>query len=621
MATTVAARGRAAAPAPVHDERCAALAALVEMVPAEDRVRARWRDRFAAVSALPAEERAQVAVVGQFSSGKSTFLNRFLADPHLLATSTLPTTPVATELVGASRLGLRITVDGSTFESSSFGELVAAGLLEHLGLSEHPAVRSMDDLIHLVTGDGDFHRRVTQVRVLHPARRLRPGTVIVDTPGVGSTEPEHLTRTMEQLALHADAVVVVLSAAQGVSTSLAEFLVQHLDPTRLKNTHFVVTRTDQVPADELPRVVSYIRRRLEAIAGPGVHPWVLPPDDADALLDALSSSLTDCADSARVDTVRRFVTDVAADVVRRGDERARDRAQRRATVVKQKLPAAAPRYRSARRQLVELYGAAGDALRAEGQEHQVRARSEGGARLQAMLAPDLSKQRLRAAVPALHGAVEEIVETFRRELLALCDARIQELERATDEAVDDFAVPYRELLASSTARGRPTVRLNARTGLMISTSQPQLPEEDRGVVAGTAAVTGAVVGTLVMPGLGTLIGGALGGGLGSMLRRSAADVRREVLMGAEKELDSGLTRVLDKVMTSAGRLLAKRQAAALERLDVRRGELVEVHRAFEAERVAESRRVSRELNSLTRLLDPARSWVEEHASRDGDQSR
>jgi Dynamin family len=171
-----------------------------------------WPDGSRYLSVLKAlrerlvEQRLQVAVLGQFKRGKSTFLNALIGEP-VLPTGVVPLTAIATFMHWAAASAIRISfLDGRTPCEPSVAN---AGQLR-------------EQLSYFVTEEANPHNglRVARVDVFHPAAILRRGIVLIDTPGVGSTLHHNTDAALEVLP-ECDAAFFVLSVDPPVTRSRA----------------------------------------------------------------------------------------------------------------------------------------------------------------------------------------------------------------------------------------------------------------------------------------------------------------------------------------------------------------------------------------------------------------
>jgi small GTP-binding protein len=223
------------------------------------------------ISAQMAEDRFQLAVVGQFSRGKSTLMNAVLGYDYL-PTGALPMTSVITTVVYGSRP--KATVwrgEGSMPIETPLGDLVryvaqASQERQELG------VRSA--LIEL------------------PAEVLRLGFSFVDTPGVGSAIVAN-TKTTERFLLQADAVIFVTSFDSPFSEAEMAFL--RLVRNEVKRLFFVLNKRDLVSDVEAVEIEAFVIARLKELGI--VDPDVFALSARDGLAAKLRGDLPGLLDS------------------------------------------------------------------------------------------------------------------------------------------------------------------------------------------------------------------------------------------------------------------------------------------------------------------------------------
>jgi hypothetical protein len=191
-----------------------------------------------------AEDRFQLAVMGQFSRGKSTLMNAILGRPYL-PTGARPMTSVITSVVYGSRT--RVTVER--------------------GGGRPPLEASLDDLASYVaeTGAKREEESVRSVVVELPAEILRLGFCFVDSPGVGSAVVANTETTFGFLS-QADAVVFVTSFDSPLTEAEISFLRSVADEVR--RIFVVLNKRDLVCADAAREVGAFVSERLDA-AGVG----------------------------------------------------------------------------------------------------------------------------------------------------------------------------------------------------------------------------------------------------------------------------------------------------------------------------------------------------------------
>ena len=229
--------------------------------------------------------RFQLAVIGQFSRGKTTLMNALLGHAYL-PMGALPMTSVVTTVRYGSRARALVRSQ-------------AHGLPVEIPVSEVARF--------VARGSADRTRmQVASVEVEIPAELLRLGFEFVDTPGVGSAIATNTAATLAYLP-KADAVVFVTGFDSALTRAEAEFLATAAD--QAGKLFLVINKRDLVAEAEAAEVTSYVRRwtrdnlpveppvfgisALRAIdAAMGGNPGLLGSNGITPLRDALTQFLT-----------------------------------------------------------------------------------------------------------------------------------------------------------------------------------------------------------------------------------------------------------------------------------------------------------------------------------------
>jgi GTP-binding protein EngB required for normal cell division len=191
-----------------------------------------------------ARGRLHLAVLGQFNRGKSTFLNA-ITGLDVLPTSVLPSTSVPTIIAYGKELSCCVRF------LDSKPPLVVRQSAD--------AIR--DTLTKYVAEENNPNNQlcVKEVEVTTPSQLLENGTVLLDTPGFGSTHL-HNTRTALTVLTECDAAIFLLSADPPLTQTELEFLKQvNLYVPRI---FFVVNKTDLLSSDELATIDAFITNIL-----------------------------------------------------------------------------------------------------------------------------------------------------------------------------------------------------------------------------------------------------------------------------------------------------------------------------------------------------------------------
>jgi tetratricopeptide (TPR) repeat protein len=179
-----------------------------------------------------------VTVMGEFSSGKSSFVNAFIG-ADVAPTGITPTTATINVVrYGRERGGRIVAADGSATE------LGWDALMERLRALTPDEARAID-----------------RVEILVPLPQLEKIN-IVDTPGLNSIQPEH-EATARAFIARADAVVWVFTANQGGKASEKKALQSIRDEG--KRVLGVLNKADQLSQDEIKEVSEFIGGTLSEL--------------------------------------------------------------------------------------------------------------------------------------------------------------------------------------------------------------------------------------------------------------------------------------------------------------------------------------------------------------------
>ncbi len=248
---------------------------------------------------LPLEQNIlRVVALGQFKRGKSTLLNALLG-VRLLPTGATPVTSISTLVRWAPNPSLTVRY--------------MRGESEQVAIEELPAfvveARNPDNILG-----------VDLVEVGYPAAVLEDGLLLVDTPGIGSTDRRATERAYGFLP-SVDAGLVVLSPDPPVGKEEASYIreVAALTPHLL----FVLNKIDRVAEAEWREVLSFNRKVLAGILERDVQDIEIIPvsargslEEGDPSVEGLRERIEDFVarkgDRVREELARRRLLNMAA---------------------------------------------------------------------------------------------------------------------------------------------------------------------------------------------------------------------------------------------------------------------------------------------------------------------
>lgn len=175
-----------------------------------------------------------VAVIGSFSSGKSTLVNRLVGEDVLpTGRGVVTARPVLLEPGSETSVGWR--------SRDAEQKLVP-------GSSPSPSHVLRELQSNPPKGDQHAWLKVA-IRDWPFSNRLR----LIDTPGFDSEDPSHRTMTLAALADASAALVVV--EPRGMSQDVREFVVRNVAP-HVPTVALVVNQLDTVDSEEIPEIVT-----------------------------------------------------------------------------------------------------------------------------------------------------------------------------------------------------------------------------------------------------------------------------------------------------------------------------------------------------------------------------
>lgn len=207
-----------------------------------------------------------VALIGDFSAGKSTFINAFVKK-DILKTAWQATTAVPTYIYYHDREKMRIIVETSDGEKYRLDNDEQCGRLEKK-LDIRLPEDAKDVMAFLSTSNG-FADRIRRIGIWVPGLEELRHVCIIDTPGVNPGAEEaasHVARTQEVLRENADATIVLFQETQVFSGSFRKFLEENAGRF-MDDAVFVITMMDLAEEKDREGLMEYVRMQLKQAFG------------------------------------------------------------------------------------------------------------------------------------------------------------------------------------------------------------------------------------------------------------------------------------------------------------------------------------------------------------------
>ena len=223
--------------------------------------------------------RFNVAVVGEFSRGKSTFLNDLLGDGPL-PTGGLPTTAVPARIIG--------------------GDVRKAIFLEK-GKMPQIVNCTLESLASFAAdAEGRDPNGVLELQIDSAWLKGQP-IALFDTPGVGDSVGVRAQLARATIA-GCDCTVVAVSANAACSQTELSFIRDAIVAKRVPRVAVLLTKLDTIPETERDRVVTFVREKIRPVA-PEAELWLPHP---------LQGLLAGCAQCVGIDAIRTRIAQFAA---------------------------------------------------------------------------------------------------------------------------------------------------------------------------------------------------------------------------------------------------------------------------------------------------------------------
>lgn len=185
-----------------------------------------------------------ISVIGEFSTGKSSFINA-LVGYELLAVNVIQGTTVAITII-------------------EYSEDFSITITDFSGKSSKKIYRSIDSLrqqLHIYTTDAAYAKKIDYVIVTLPSDILKNGYRIIDTPGTNSLELWHEEVTRRAIRELSDLSIILTDATQPMPATLMSFLDSTLGDS-VKSCAFVANQIDRIGEKERDGIIKFIGKKI-----------------------------------------------------------------------------------------------------------------------------------------------------------------------------------------------------------------------------------------------------------------------------------------------------------------------------------------------------------------------
>ena len=483
-----------------------------------------------------ADTNLYMSVIGEFSTGKSTFINALLRENLLESHILQGTTTINTVIEHGAKLNMIIHRQDA-FETEN---------LNVAGYSEE-TIRASIKSIH----SGDTSQSISKVVIRHPSDFLEQGIVIIDTPGTNTPDLWHEKVTQNALRGLSDTSIILTAANQPVPDSLVGFIKENLNGV-IDHCIFLVTKIDTIRQRERDEQIDYIKYTIQQKLGI-TDPIVLPYSPLLVLEDKTN------AESTYPKNDRNDILNLSYETEELLYAYIKEH---RSMIIKEKLA----------HLLNELLSEVNQDLTRRRQEYQQRSNvlkantKKDLDKFSEEFCTDLFQSHINENQAVIGGYLNSLFEAFKKDIITIHDnlfnctsqaqiknypqyvgqmltfrkddcskvmhGIISDFVKNSNRMVEKFVMALNRdysglnALLPSNWKKEPkidNISFDALPDITIS-----LPALDSDAKIGGGVVAGAAIGTAIMPGIGTVIGGLVGGFFGSLLGPDLNTVKSQV---------------------------------------------------------------------------------------------
>lgn len=250
----------------------------------KQRTRLNLEKQLAAIVEKQNDKMLNISVIGEFSTGKSSFINA-LVGYELLAVNVIQGTTVAITII-------------------EFSEDYSLKFIDFDGKSttrKYQSINALRQELHIYTTDSAYANRVNYVIVTLPSEVLKNGYRIIDTPGTNSLELWHESITRRAIKEISDLSIILTDATQPMTQTLKSFVEEAIGDA-IKNCIFVANKIDCIRECERNGIIQYVEKKISRDLG--VNEPIVLPFSSVALTNAFSKEKVEFDDSSyKVTTV------------------------------------------------------------------------------------------------------------------------------------------------------------------------------------------------------------------------------------------------------------------------------------------------------------------------------
>lgn len=211
----------------------------------DDSVKRSLKKQLDTIVAKQNDKVLNISVIGEFSTGKSSFINA-LVGHELLAVNVLQGTTVAITII-------------------EYGTSYSLSLVDKNGnptTTEYKNINYLSSALQHYTTEPSYADTINHVRVTLPSDILKNGFRIIDTPGTNSLEQWHEEITRRAINDISDMSIILVDASRPMPETLTGFIDKTLGNS-VKDSLFVANKIDIIRPRERSGMVKFIQKKID----------------------------------------------------------------------------------------------------------------------------------------------------------------------------------------------------------------------------------------------------------------------------------------------------------------------------------------------------------------------
>jgi len=207
-------------------------------------------------------EQFEVMIVGEFSNGKSTFLNALLRE-ELLPSSNVPTTELISKIHYNNEPSYSVYFDNGKSKT-----LTKEEFLDYVAEDKHQIDGKKFNVVQKIK---DHFGKATHLDIGYPTELCENNIVLIDSPGTNDMDERRVMITDTYIP-KSDAAIFLLNATKIFTDSEKAFLLRILDAD-IQKIFFVINFKDRIKSpEEYDEIEQVVRQNLPpGIENPKIH--------------------------------------------------------------------------------------------------------------------------------------------------------------------------------------------------------------------------------------------------------------------------------------------------------------------------------------------------------------